>query len=134
MSSPEARTTIEQNKALMTRWFEEVWNQGRREAIHQLFAPECVLHDGSRQIRGPEEFCKFYDGLRSEFCEFKVTPDITLAQDDLVSLRWHVSCRHTPTEKPVEFHGISIARVKNGQFIEAWQNWDAAGVAAQIAS
>ena len=30
--------------------------------------------------------------------------------------------------------GISIVRVKDGRFIEAWQNWDAAGLAAQLSA
>ncbi|MBC7931852.1 MAG: ester cyclase, partial [Rubrivivax sp.] len=30
----------EDNKALMRRWFEEVWNKGREDAIDELFAEE----------------------------------------------------------------------------------------------
>ncbi len=32
----EANTSV--NKALVRRWFEEVWNQGREETIDELFA------------------------------------------------------------------------------------------------
>jgi hypothetical protein len=34
MSTPQPQTTTEQNKQLIVRWFEEVWNQGR--TIHDL--------------------------------------------------------------------------------------------------
>jgi hypothetical protein len=30
----------EQNKPLVKRWFEEVWNQGRESTIDELFHPE----------------------------------------------------------------------------------------------
>ena len=32
----------EANKALVRRWFEEVWNQGREETIDELFAANGV--------------------------------------------------------------------------------------------
>jgi hypothetical protein len=34
----------EQNKALVKRWFEEVWNQGRESTIDELFHPEGKSH------------------------------------------------------------------------------------------
>jgi hypothetical protein len=36
----------EANKALAKRWFEEVWNHGRRETIRELLAPDAVIQDG----------------------------------------------------------------------------------------
>ena len=30
--------TLEANKALIRRWFEEVWNKGRAEAISEMMA------------------------------------------------------------------------------------------------
>ena len=66
MSTPQMQTTAEQNKQIMARWFEEVWNQGRRETIHELFAEKGVLHDGTTTYRGPGEFSHFFDALRSQ--------------------------------------------------------------------
>jgi hypothetical protein len=34
----------EENKALICRWFEEVWNKGRAEAIDEMMAGECVAY------------------------------------------------------------------------------------------
>ena len=124
----------EQNKHLVHRWFEEVWNQGRREVIAELFAPDCVLHDGNVRIRGPREFEAFFDALQSRFVDIRVTPGIALCDGDLVSLRWTVECRDKSTGKNLSTTGISIVRVKDGRFIEAWQNWDAAGLAAQLSA
>lgn len=134
MSASQPLSAIDSNKRLVVRWFEEVWNQGRRETIFELLAPNGVLHDGGTVIRGPEEFATlFYDRMRAEFTDFHVTPGTALAENDLVSLRWTARCHHKATNKDTTVTGISIVRVQDGQFVEAWQNWDEASLAAQLA-
>ena len=132
MSTPDQQSISEQNKRLVLRWFDEVWNQGRRETIQELFAPEGALHDGLTTYHGPEEFTRFYDALRAEFSEFHIEPIVSLCEADLACMHWSVDCKHTASGKPVHLTGMSVVRIKDGQFIEAWQNWDAAGVEKQI--
>lgn len=124
----------EQNKHLVHRWFEEVWNQGNTAVIAELFAPDCILHDGAAHIRGPQEFQRFHDGLREQFSDIRVTPGVSLCEGDLASLHWTVQCRDKSSDKDVTTTGISIVRIKDGRFVEAWQNWDQAGVAAQLSA
>ena len=130
--SASAIPTLEHNKALTMRWFEQVWNQSRRETIFDLFAPECILYEGHTPIRGPEEFAVFHDRIRAQFDDIHIEPGVILAENDLVSLRWVVSGIHKGTGKHSKVTGTSIVRVKDGRFVEAWQNWDAAGMAAQL--
>jgi predicted SnoaL-like aldol condensation-catalyzing enzyme len=132
MTAPLAPSASEQNKHLLMRWFQEVWNQGRRETIHELFAPHAVLHDAEGTMRGPDEFCRFFDGLRSEFSEFRIQPIVALAEGDLACVHWTAAFRHTASGKQLQHTGTSIVRVKDGQFIEAWQNWDTAGLVAEL--
>ena len=127
-------STLEHNKAVTLRWFAEVWNQARRGVIFDLFAPECVLYEGHTPIRGPQEFADFHDRIRAQFDDIHIEPGIALAENDLVSLRWTVSGVHKATGKQAQATGISIVRIKDGRFIEAWQNWDAAGLAAQLSA
>jgi predicted SnoaL-like aldol condensation-catalyzing enzyme len=133
MSTPQPQTTTEQNKQLIIRWFDEVWNQGRRETIYDLFAPDAVLHDGATTFHGPDEFCRFYDALRAEFSSFRMTPGPCLAEGDLACLHWTAELRHNASGKNVKVTGTSVVRLVNGQFAEGWQNWDQAGQAAQLA-
>ncbi|HUI50148.1 MAG TPA: nuclear transport factor 2 family protein [Terriglobales bacterium] len=132
-TAPQSLSPQEQNKHLVVRWFEEVWNQGRRETIFELFAPAAVLHDGSRDIRGPEEFCAFHDELRSQFTDFHISPIVSLAEGDLACVHWSAEFLHTPTARRVRITGTSVVRVADNQFVEAWQNWDAASLAALLA-
>ena len=130
--SASPASTLEHNKQLTVRWFDEVWNQSRRETIFDLFAPDGVLYEGHTPIRGPQEFAAFYDRLQSQLSDIRVTPGVALAENDLVSLRWTVDAVHKATGKKASVSGISIVRIKDGRFIEAWQNWDAAALAAQL--
>ena len=82
--------------------------------------------DGSQEYRGPEEFARFHDALRAQFSNFKITPIVTVAEDDRVCVHWSCSMVQTATQKPLHLTGTSIVRIENGRFAEAWQNWDAA--------
>lgn len=123
------------NKALVRRWFEEVWNQGRAEAIEELLAEDGVLHGladaTGAPVRGPAEFKAFHAQFREAFPDIVVTIEETIAEGDLVAVRCLVRGKHRgdslgfkATQAPVEFTGIAIVRVQDGKFVEAWNNFD----------
>jgi len=127
------------NKALATRWFEEVWNKGRREAIAEMLLPNAVIYESCQAIQGPEGFYPFFDRMQATFSDIHVSFDDAIAEGDRVVLRWSVSMRHTgdglgvpPTEKLVTTTGISVLRIAGDKFIEGWQNWDMLGLMHQI--
>ena len=132
MSASPALSSLEQNKQLAIRWFEEIWNRGNRDVIAQLFAPDGVHYDGATIIRGPAEFEHFYDRLRAQFSEIKISPVLVLAEGDLICVHWFSEVKRTAIGKSAHITGTSIVRIKDGRFVEAWQNWDAAGLAAQL--
>jgi predicted SnoaL-like aldol condensation-catalyzing enzyme len=111
MSTPaQSLITPEENKRLVVRWFEEVWNKARREAIAEMFPEMAVLHSGAVSYRGPEEFAKFYDTLRERFSNFSVQPIVTLAEADLAAIHWSAESIETSTGKRVHVTGTSICR------------------------
>jgi len=125
----------EENKALMRRWFEEVWNKGRAEAIPEMFADEGIAHglsdDPANPLRGPAGFLPFHTQFREAFPNIEVVVEDQLAEDDLVATRCSVRGKHTgdslgfaATQSPVEFTGITITRIKDGKIVEAWNNFD----------
>jgi predicted SnoaL-like aldol condensation-catalyzing enzyme len=132
MSTSQSISPLDQNKQLTMRWFKEVWNLGQRDTIAQLFAPDGVIYDGATIIRGPGEFESFYDRLRAQFSEIKISPVLVLAEGDLTCVHWFSEVKHAATGKSAHITGTSIVRIKDGRFVEAWQNWDAAGLAAQL--
>jgi hypothetical protein len=80
----------EANKALVRRWFEEVWNQGREETIDELFAAEGVgygLGDTDVTTRGPAEFKIFANNLRGALPDIHMTIEDIMAEGDKVTVR-----------------------------------------------
>lgn len=69
----QEQSTLEANKALVRRWFEEVWNKGRAEAIDEMFAADGVAHglsDGAgNPLKGPADFKPFHETFRGAFVE-----------------------------------------------------------------
>jgi SnoaL-like polyketide cyclase len=72
--------SVDENVAIMRRWFQEVWNEGKTQTIHDLLAVDAVgigeLEDGS-PLRGPAEFIPFVQRIRGAF------PDIQIEIDDI---------------------------------------------------
>jgi steroid delta-isomerase-like uncharacterized protein len=129
----------EEKKNLAIRWFEEVWNKGRREAIDELMDADCVIHDGGVSIQGPEQFKPYFDRLQSSFSDIHVEILQTLCDGDMVCLRWLLTMRHTgdglglpASGKQVTATGIGIIEVSGGRLGEGWQNWDMLGLIEQI--
>ena len=129
----------EANKVIAKRWFEEVWNNGRRDAIAEMLAPDAVIYDGGEAIRGAEGFYPFFDRMHATFSDIRFSFHDALADGDKVCLRWSVTMRHTgdglgvpQTAKIVTTTGISVLRLAGGKFVEGWQNWDMLGLMQQI--
>ena len=129
------------DRDLGRRWFEEVWNKNRREAIGEMMAPRVVLHDGDAVTQGPDAFYQFFDRMSATFSEMHVKVEETIAESDKLCVRWSSTAKHTggglgiaPTGLAINVTGISILRVADGRFVEAWQNWDMLGMMEQIQS
>src|SRR5580658_1037559 len=124
----------EAQKQFAARWFEEVWNKSRREAIDEMFPEDAVVHDGSAEYRGPAEFKRFYDALRAQLSDVRVTPLETISEGDMVCIRWSSTAKDRTTGKPLAVTGISILRFKDARLVEAWQNWDQYSLVQQLES
>jgi steroid delta-isomerase-like uncharacterized protein len=131
-----------ENIQLMRRWFQEVWNEGRIQTIHDLLHPDAVAR-GQRaaeaEIRGPKEFEKFVREIRGAFPDIKVKVEDILGVDDKVVLRWSAIMTHTgdalgipASGRTVRSRGITIARIVDGKIVEGWDSWDQLGMLEQI--
>lgn len=126
-------------KQLAKRWFEEVWNQGRRDAISELLAPDALLHEGTVTTVGPEAFLPFFDRMQAAFSDIHITVHDTISEGEKVCLQWSGTMRHTgdglgvpATGELVEITGISIVRIADNRLAERWQNCDMRGLAQLV--
>jgi steroid delta-isomerase-like uncharacterized protein len=122
-------------QTLIHRWFEEVWNKGRSEAIDEMFACEGIAHgladQSGNELCGPEGFKPFFESFRNAFPDIRVTVEDTLVDGDRIAARCSVRGTHAgdgigvaASNRPVAFTGICIVRVKDGKIVEAWNNFD----------
>ena len=131
-----------ENRDLIRRWFEEVWNQGREETIDELAAPQSVIHglgDDNKQLRGPDGFREFYNHFRGAFSEFHVDVHDVIAEGDKVVTRLTFTGKHSgdglgiaPTNRNFKSSAIVITQWRNGQITDSWNEFDAAGMMQQL--
>jgi steroid delta-isomerase-like uncharacterized protein len=135
MTSIEQSSETEKNKALLRRWFEEVWNKGRTDAIDEMFAQDAIAHglsdDPESPLKGPSGFKPFHETFRGAFPDVEVVIEDMIAEGDKVAARCSVRAKHSgdhlgiaASGAPVDFTGIAIVRVRDGKLIEAWNNFD----------
>ena len=125
----------EENKAFVRRWFDEVWNKGREEAIDEMFAADGVAHglpsEDGEPLRGAAGFKPLFRQFREAFPDMEVTVEDAISEGDKVAARCTVRASHrgdtlgyAATHQPTEFTGMTFARVRGGKIIEAWNNFD----------
>ena len=128
---------------VLHRWFEEVWNKGREEAIDELFAEDGIAHgladDQGQELRGPTGFKPFFRKFKDAFPDIQIVIEDCIAEGDKATARCTVRAQHTgdglgvaATNNPVEFTGMCIVRVRDGKIVEAWNNFDFMSLNQQI--
>ena len=134
----------EENKALLRRWFAEVWTKQRAEAIDEMFAADGVAHGLSAEpestMKGPAGFKPFHEAFCGAFPDLEVVVEDMIAEGDKVVARCTVRGKHTgdhlgspASNAPVQFTGMAIVRIKDGMIVEAWNNFDFMTMNQQIA-
>ena len=128
------------NKALIKRWFDEVWNQGSAAAIDQILAPEARMHGlAAEPTIGPEGFKPFHTALRAALSNIRVQIEDMVEEGDKVSLRYTVTADHSgdgfgvqATKNKIVFTGQGVARVRDGKIDEAWNAYDQLALLVQM--
>ena len=118
----------EEERNLGQRWFEEVWNRGRRDAIPEMLAPDAVLHEAGLDSVGPDGFYPLFDRIHAAMDEIQTTAHGTIAEGDRLCVRWSFPA----SGKTIHVTGITIMRIADGKAVEGWQNWDMLGMMEQI--
>jgi len=117
---------LSQNKVLMGRIYEEMWNKGNPALAAELFT----------QPAGVERFVSEF--LRS-FPDLKHMLETCIAEGNIAVARFSAHGTHTgqwkgfqPTGKTVRYTGLTWARIANGKILEHHTEWDKAGLIEQI--
>ena len=112
----------DRNKAIVRRFFEEVWNQRNLTAVNDIFAPHVIVNG---QDVTPEVIKQLIESRLSAFPDIVVTIDEQVAEADKVSTRRTWRGTHlgefrgiAPTGKTASWEQISIVRLVDEKIVE----------------
>jgi steroid delta-isomerase-like uncharacterized protein len=129
----EIRLSAKENKAVVRRVIEEIFNQGNLDAADELIAPDYLQHDPAmpQEVRSPEDYKEFAAAYRAAFPDFHMEIEEQIAQGDFVATRWTRTGTHdgdlmgiAPTGNRVTQPGIDISRVSDGKVAETWEGYN----------
>jgi predicted ester cyclase len=123
------------NKALVRRFYTEVYVNWNMAFADETIAPQFTSHDWPDGSTGPTAFRNYYAALRSAVPDARYEVDDLIAEGDRVVVRWRLLGTHkgafrgiAPTGRPIVLKGIAIYRVENGRLMERWVVSDLYGV------
>jgi steroid delta-isomerase-like uncharacterized protein len=133
--------STDDNKALVRRFYEEVWARGNLDVADQVFADEYLRHDfrGGEPEPGPAGQKDIAAAFRAAFPDLTWEIDFLIAEDDLVAGRWTASGTHKgpwagtePTGRTMRFSGMNVFRFADGKVVEIWNHRDDLGLMQQL--
>ncbi|MGA7731017.1 MAG: ester cyclase [Chloroflexia bacterium] len=132
--------SAEENKKLIRRFFDEVWNQGHVELAEEFVADGYVSHNYlSIEALGPEGIRRAVLAQKAAFPDQHTTIEDLIAEDDKVVVRGRDDLTHVGdfmgypgTGRKVTVTWIDIFRIKDGKLVEAWLETDSRLFAEQL--
>ena len=136
---------VEANKAVLNRFWTEVWDQGDLDVVDEIFHPNFVDHGLAPGLhkQGPEGAKEAVMQFRNAMPDLYLKCDMMIAEGDKVLSLWEsggtqtgplASARGTipPTNNKGIVRGMTLNRVEDGKIIEAWDNFDILGMLQQL--
>lgn len=132
-------TTLEENKEIVYR-LNEMW-QGGLGIVDELVAEDYTNHNPivPDAPPGPEGFKQNVSALLTAFPDIDWTIEDVIAEGDKVVFRVTGHGTHEgelmgigPTGREVTLSGIVIFRIRDGQVVERWAQFDTIGMLRQL--
>jgi predicted ester cyclase len=120
--------STEDNKRLVLRWKDEIWNKRNLNIVDELYAPDYVGHivGASGPVRGPEAFKQLLAGYFAAF-DIQYTSEFLIAEGNMVAAYDTFRFKHTgpfqgipPTGKEATLTSTDIYHIVDGKIVEQW--------------
>lgn len=135
----------EQNRTVVQRFYEELWNGRQINLVHELIATDCVTHQlrsGAELTgapRGPEDVKHHIREWLIGFPDLRFTVEQVICEGDMVMTRSVMEGTHTgawlglaPTGKQLSIRMMVIQRIENGKIAEDWVLVESLGLLQQL--
>ena len=132
--------STEENKAMLRRVWEEVFNKGDLAVANEIMVPNYVYRGPmGQELKGPEGFKQVVTMFRTAFPDLHATVEDMFAEGDKVAHRATIRGTHkgdlmgiAPTGKQVTVSATVISRFVGGKEVEAWANIDMLAMFQQL--
>jgi steroid delta-isomerase-like uncharacterized protein len=139
-STDNAGGALEANKAVVRRWYAEIWNRWDLEVVDEIVAPELVFRGSlGTAVSGRDGLRRYMGQVRAAFPDFHNQIDALVAEGELVAARLTYSGTHAgelfgiaPTRRRIEYAGAAFFRLADRQVVEGWVLGDTARLRAQL--
>ncbi len=133
--------SIEENKALVRRHFEDLLNGWNLDLVDEIFSPDYVHHHPDRDnlkpgITGVKQFLA---QAANAFPDSHILIEDICAEGDKVWVRTSSQATHLgdylglpPTGKVIRKRSMDIFRIQDGKFVEHWDIMDELGTWLQL--
>ncbi len=114
-----------ENKAVVRRLFQEVWNRGNLKVADEILAPDYVDHTRPAEGLAPgvRGFKHQVSLVHATLTGFRMTLEDLIAEEDKVVARWKTEGtdkREWPAGNRVTLTEIGIFRIDGGKIVESW--------------
>ena len=119
---------LEQNKILIRRFFDEMWNPWNFEKVDELLAPDIKFRGTlGAELKGRDAFRAYMCKVQAAFPDFHNTIlELTAEHDRVVGRTFYRGTHHgeifgmAPTGKSIAYSGAAFFRIADGKVIEGW--------------
>jgi predicted ester cyclase len=135
----------EENKAIILRFYEELWNNRNLSVADEIIAPDCVTHQLQSGVglagvpRSPEAVKHHVREWLNGFPDLRFTIEQILAAEDRVISQAEMKGTHSgtwlgiaPTHKEVSIRLMVIQRIVHGMIVEDWVLVETLGLFQQL--
>jgi predicted SnoaL-like aldol condensation-catalyzing enzyme len=120
--------TTKSNKAIVSRFFEEVFNKRNLELVDEFISPNFINHNSSMHVRDAEGVKRGFKAQFEAFPDIHTTIEDIIAEGDKVVVRARDRFTQPPDRKPIELTWIEIIRLQDGKLAEAWVEADMSSI------
>lgn len=104
---------------VVERWFEEVWNKGRVEAIDELLSDDCNITGLGDTIRCRDDYKDYFHQINSIFDGINIKLDRLVVNGFESCGMFTLRATHRATGKEIGITGACWAKVIDGKIVEA---------------
>jgi predicted ester cyclase len=111
--------SAEENKAIIRRFVETVWNGHDTRAVAEFHADEFTLND---EPMTASNFASGLAGLFEFYSDLRETIEAIVAEEDRVAYRWTMAGTDPRNGQRRSWRGISMSRLADRKIVEEWYN------------